>query len=750
MESELRNSCSSNLSSPTISSSTSSGGTTDPAKSPGHATNSSSSKMAKEDERYKKSCSGNDRQEGAASLTEEEAQAEVDAQREFYSTMKAAGRADFDGEEEEADVASSKQAAAGKAAMDTTLTVGVGVGVDVNFETSFPRRSQSRTLSSTHSAAARESNDQIQPQDARRSATTSSAPEGQQPSPRHSLEPGAYDTRPGRRPTRLPSVATLSAPDQQQDQQEEEAEEEGQQRLNTERSDNAVAIGLPTMDCPASRDADVDTTTSSIATASAERRPFSREGADADLEANVPPPAGDGDHLIEAQRVDDLVVEAEPVALEKWTPKRITWLVLGSLALLAIIIGTATGLGLRVSDDPEKDLVSSTLAPTLSPEVRLETLSKIILSSSLSTLALEITSTNTTGTSEEVSEEVALSVVLEDPTSPQFKALQWIASDDAHKVPVDDVDHILQRFALAVLFYSTGGENWTDAFEFLRPSHECTWSGALLCNKTTITGIVLVGNELSGQLPKELSLLTSLQSIAMDDNHLTGPLPSMLSPKLQRLDLRNNELEGSIPSSYGQMEYLESFCIGSNKLIGTIPEDVGSLTRLTSLSLESNALSGRIPDSIWNLNRMQDFQIGQQSLTGTLSPLVGAWTDATIFHMNKLNGITGSIPSEFGMLEKLTSLKFSQNHLRGTLPTELGNLQNMELLAISRNGISGTVPTEFARLTNAKEIYLQNTWIEGDVGSICQAKENGLLPELNAFNMDMEEVNCTCCACCEY
>jgi len=77
-------------------------------------------------------------------------------------------------------------------------------------------------------------------------------------------------------------------------------------------------------------------------------------------------------------------------------------------------------------------------------------------------------------------------------------------------------------------------------------------------------------------------------------------------------------------------------------------------------------------------------------------------------------------------------------------------LQNMELLAISRNGISGTVPTEFARLTNAKEIYLQNTWIEGDVGSICQAKENGLLPELNTFNMDMEEVNCTCCTCCEY
>lgn len=78
-----------------------------------------------------------------------------------------------------------------------------------------------------------------------------------------------------------------------------------------------------------------------------------------------------------------------------------------------------------------------------------------------------------------------------------------------------------------------------------------------------------------------------------------------------------------------------------------------------------------------------------------------------------MNGVVGTIPTEFWLLTKLNSLKFYQNHLRGFLPGELGNLKLINLMATSRNGISGTVPSEFGQLINIRELYLQTLgWVE--------------------------------------
>lgn len=426
---------------------------------------------------------------------------------------------------------------------------------------------------------------------------------------------------------------------------------------------------------------------------------------------------------VEAHAVDEMVeVHAKPI--EWWTPRKISLLVMASLVVLAVvIIVTATTLS---NQNQNKDgTLAPTLAPTFSPVLRLEMMADIV----------------------ELGTNASL---LEDPSSPQSKALEWLAQDDALRVTEDQVDHTLQRHSLAVLYFSMGGpSNWTDQYEFLLPTHECTWSGALICDEDMVTGIDLTNNNLLGRLPPEVGLLSGLSSLVLDNNELAGPLPSILPPSLQRLDIWNNDLTGSIPTLYGTMKGLESLRVGKNALTGTIPAELGSLTMLTALSLESNRLTGSIPD-LWNLTRMRDFQIGQQTLTGTLSPLVGRWTNATVFHVNKLNGITGTIPTELGLLTKLQSLKLSQNHLRGTLPSELGNLNQVSLLAISRNGISGTIPSEFGRLASTEEIYLQNTHMTGDFGSVCNIKEEGGLPLLRTFNADLEEVNCTCCTCCEY
>jgi len=66
---------------------------------------------------------------------------------------------------------------------------------------------------------------------------------------------------------------------------------------------------------------------------------------------------------------------------------------------------------------------------------------------------------------------------LNNSTSPQARALKWLAYNDALNVSESDPQWIRQRYIMAVFYYSTGGDSsWTYSFDFLQPTHECLWS----------------------------------------------------------------------------------------------------------------------------------------------------------------------------------------------------------------------------------------------------------------------------------
>ena len=49
-----------------------------------------------------------------------------------------------------------------------------------------------------------------------------------------------------------------------------------------------------------------------------------------------------------------------------------------------------------------------------------------------------------------------------------------------------------QRYALAVLYHSTTGENWFSSYLWLSPYHECEWEG-VVCNDESIMTSLLLG-----------------------------------------------------------------------------------------------------------------------------------------------------------------------------------------------------------------------------------------------------------------
>ena len=170
--------------------------------------------------------------------------------------------------------------------------------------------------------------------------------------------------------------------------------------------------------------------------------------------------------------------------------------------------------------------------------------------------------------------------LFDDPSSAQYKALTWLAEKDQVQLIIDDNDsRILQRYVLAVLYFSTDGPNWTHQHNFLSTDkHECLWNakdehekekGVLECNVNwgrEITKLSLYWNNLNGTIPEELSALTSLREIS----------------------IAINELRGTIPASLAQLPYLGALFVNNNILTGTVPTELATLPKLTVLGLHEN------------------------------------------------------------------------------------------------------------------------------------------------------------------
>ncbi|CAL9042493.1 unnamed protein product, partial [Musa banksii] len=93
------------------------------------------------------------------------------------------------------------------------------------------------------------------------------------------------------------------------------------------------------------------------------------------------------------------------------------------------------------------------------------------------------------------------------------------------------------------------------------------------------------------------TILSLVTSIDLSNNNLSGEIPRELTKLhgLHFLNLSKNHLGGTIPGKIGFMEQLESLDLSMNNLTGEIPSSLSSLTFLSHLNLSHNNLSGRIP-----------------------------------------------------------------------------------------------------------------------------------------------------------
>ena len=236
-------------------------------------------------------------------------------------------------------------------------------------------------------------------------------------------------------------------------------------------------------------------------------------------------------------------------------------------------------------------------------------------------------------------------------------------------------DASADRAALEAFYDATGGVSWTADTNWKTSAPLGDWHG--------------VTTDASGRVTR----------LELGDNGLTGSIPSTLGSlaNLGWLNLSSNELSGPIPIALGRLANLFFLNLSRNELSGSVPPWLGDMSSLLALYLSGNELTGGIPDELANLNL---WGLGLSWNDMSVGPIPAWLRNHTNLRWLYLSGsdVTGGIPAWLGNLVNLESLYFSANDLAGPIPSALGGLENLENLDLSYNwGVSGSLPSGLGR-----------------------------------------------------
>jgi hypothetical protein len=316
--------------------------------------------------------------------------------------------------------------------------------------------------------------------------------------------------------------------------------------------------------------------------------------------------------------------------------------------------------------------------------------------------------------------------------SARLQALQWLTLDYEKSASYSSANHqhhkddhhnqyyesgLLDRYALATIFYATNGKDWTyddaqspssassssadDQQLFLSSTSHLQWSG-------------VNGNNRDGHVT-----MLDLSHRNLVSNSFLPLEIVLLSPTLELLWLSDNMgLSGSLPDFLDDFASLSSLSIYQTSMSGTLPETLYNLPKLSSLRLYKSNFSGGISSSI-----------------GKLVGLRWLW-----LHDNRFSGV---LPQELGLLSKLEGMTLHGN--------EFDTIDVMNGDGLKSNVIPESVCTNL--ITAASNVggvgstsggELKHLWTDCEADSFLEVEDGGESKILSSATMKA----CSCCTRC--
>ncbi|KAG6720589.1 hypothetical protein I3842_03G069900 [Carya illinoinensis] len=157
----------------------------------------------------------------------------------------------------------------------------------------------------------------------------------------------------------------------------------------------------------------------------------------------------------------------------------------------------------------------------------------------------------------------------------------------------------------------------------------------------------------------QLSSLTLLTNLDMNNNNLGGGIPYSLPPNMTRLNLASNYFNGGLPYSISQMVSLD---VSHNQLQDQLVDMFGKLSSPSTIDLSFNSLSGNLPGTFSSLSSRSSMYLQNNQFVGTINVLTVLPLKILNVENNRFNGW---IPDQ---LKNINLLKDGNSWNSGSAP----------------------------------------------------------------------------------
>jgi hypothetical protein len=206
-----------------------------------------------------------------------------------------------------------------------------------------------------------------------------------------------------------------------------------------------------------------------------------------------------------------------------------------------------------------------------------------------------------------------------------------------------------------------------------------------------MVNLYLHSNSIAGTVPSVMASMSSLTILRLQDNFLTGGVPSSLTALSNTLSVIY-EVQRISPQNVA----LCDLCVATNLCVLTTVSGWGCTAGSpdsAACDWEGVTCDGGSTGSVTSLS------LGSKGITGTIPISVGSLVNIITLYFQS-NSITGSIPSSVGSLSNLATLYLYSNSIAGSIPSSMGSLVNLIILRLDSSSITGSIPSSVGSLTN--------------------------------------------------
>ncbi|KAJ0037973.1 hypothetical protein Pint_23917 [Pistacia integerrima] len=242
-------------------------------------------------------------------------------------------------------------------------------------------------------------------------------------------------------------------------------------------------------------------------------------------------------------------------------------------------------------------------------------------------------------------------------------------------------------------------------------------SPASLGKLQNLTILSLAGNELNGTLPESFGLLSELDTLDVSSNNLIGSISEVhfsRLTKLKILHLSSNSFNLNVSANWIPPFQVRSLDMGSCHLGPFFPSWLETQNEVMFLDCSNGSIAGSIPNWFWDISgNLSLVNVSFNQLQGQLpNPLnVAPFADID-FSSNLFEGLIPLPVVEIALLD------FSNNRFSGFVPENISeSMPNLIFLSLSGNHLTGEIPASIGKMMSLQVLDLSNNNITGIIPS---------------------------------